>query len=384
VCRIQSRVCVGGPARHTILLSSRLERQRFRTVLVSGALEPGEQGLMEEARQNEVEVVVVPQMRRRLEPFSDLVSLVRLVGLLRRERPLIVHTHTSKAGALGRLAAWLARVPIIVHTFHGHVFEGYFHPLLTHLFVFVERLLAGITDAIIVLSPAQQADICDRYRIAQRAKVRCIPLGLDLERFIAASAAEEQGGLRRELGLDERSLLIGAVGRLVPVKNHALFLAAARRLVDLVPEQRLEFIIAGDGELRGPLSEMTARLGLDRQVHFLGWRDDLHRIYADLDLLAVTSLNEGTPVSVIEAMAAGLPVVATAVGGVRDILDSYERGSVVHTHDAEEVARVMARMLDEMRDWPRQSHDVDKWSADRLVRDIEELYDDLLRDSRAA
>jgi glycosyltransferase involved in cell wall biosynthesis len=375
---------VGGPARHTILLSSRLASQRFRTVLVSGALEPGELDLMDEARRQAVELVLVPHMRRRIEPIGDLISLIHLVRLLRRERPAIVHTHTSKAGALGRVAAWLARVPIIVHTFHGHVFEGYFHPLLTKLFILIERALAHITDAVVVLSPAQRVDICERFNIAPRAKVHCIPLGLELERFIECANNGADGTLRRELGIDPDTLLVGAVGRLVPVKNHALFLRAAQRLVQLLPDRRVEFVVAGDGELRGQLYEMARRLGLERQVHFLGWRNDLHHIYADIDLIAVTSLNEGTPVSVIEAMAAGLPVVATDVGGVQDMLQSYPAGAVVERHDADELARAMARMLGASRTAERYSHGVDRWSADRLVRDIEELYDDLMGTERAA
>jgi len=384
VCRIQSRVCLGGPALHTILLSTRLERDRFRTVLIGGALEPGEKDLMQEARRNDVEVVVVPQMRRRLAPIADFLSLWQLVRLLRRERPMIVHTHTSKAGALGRVAAFLARVPIIVHTYHGHIFEGYFHPFLTALFKLVERTLSHITDAVVVLSPAQQADICERYRIAPASKVHTIPLGLDLERFVEITSSGKPGRLRQELGLPRDATLIGAVGRLVPVKNHTLFLQAARRLVDLQPEQRFEFVIAGDGELRDLLVAQARALGLERQCHFLGWRLDLPNIYADLDLLAVTSLNEGTPVSVIEAMAAGLPVVATAVGGVRDVLESYSKGAVVAEHDPDEMAHEMARLSGKLRGQPRRSHDVDRWSAERLVRDIEELYDDLMEGEQAA
>lgn len=378
ICRVQSRICIGGPAQHTLILSSRLT-SGYRTILIGGGLDHEEHDLAGEARACGVETLVIPSMRRRPGPLADLCALIALWRLFRRERPAIVHTHTAKAGALGRLAARLAGVPVVVHTFHGHVFEGYFPRWVTRLIILAEQVLARLSDAVIVLSTVQYHDIVRRFRVAPAGKVHIIPLGLDLEAFAAASAASaawERGALRRELGCARDALLVGIVGRLAPVKNHELFLEAAARLCELLPGRDLQFVVVGDGARRAAVEALARRLGLAARVRFLGWRRDLAPVMADLDLLVSTSRSEGTPAAIIEAMAAGVPIVATAVGGVEDIMGGYRAARVVATFDPVEVAAAMASLLREPA--ARVSHGVERFGARRLVSDMEALYARLL------
>ena len=378
ICRIQSRICIGGPSHHSLILSQGLS-PGYRTILVGGAVDAGEYDLEAQARAAGIETLIVPAMRRRPGLKSDLAAFFALWRLFRRERPVIVDTHTAKAGVLGRLAARLAGVPVVVHTFHGHVFEGYFGPCVARAIIFVERMLARISDAIVVISPTQYDDIACRFRVAPPPKVHMIPLGLELDRFaaLAEAGAAPVGTLRRELHCPPEALLVGIVGRLVPIKNHSLFVEAAARLCAELPGRDLHFVVIGDGERRQAIEEEARRAGLDPRFHLVGWRLDMAPVLADLDLLVSTSRNEGTPAAMIEAMAAGIPVVATAVGGVRDLLRGYPQGRLVTTFDPEDVAAAMADLLRGTR--VRASHGVERFGARRLVRDMETLYTRLLR-----
>ena len=236
---------------------------------------------------------IIPTFGRRIDPLRDLITLARLVGLMRRERPDIVHTHTAKAGALGRLAARLAGVPVVVHTFHGSVFDGYFGPAVAGFFQWVERMLALGTDTLIAVSERVAADLVER-QIAPRNKIEIVPLGLELGRF--RDVELRRGELRRELGLPLQAQLVGSVGRLVPIKDLTTLLNAMVELSATQPEAIL--LVVGDGPERPALEMEAQRLGLDSRVRFLGFRDDLERIYADLDVAVNCSLNEGTPVLV--------------------------------------------------------------------------------------
>lgn len=342
VCRIIARLNVGGPAIHTILLTSRLPAERYRSILVKGTEAPAEGNMSGLAKQEGVEPIVIEELGREVRPLYDLAAFAKLTKLLWRERPAIVHTHTAKAGALGRMAslvvnfAWAARrqmglpaPPSIrsVHTYHGNVFHGYFSPLKTRLYLAIERALARFTDVVIVISPLQRSEIVEKFKIAEPSRVRLIPLGLDLGPF--RNCSNYRGKLRAELGLGETTRLIGIVGRLVPIKRHDLLLEAISLLKDSkVSGGGFCCVVVGDGELRSALERRAEEMELSEYVRFLGWRRDLETVYADLDCLVLTSDNEGTPVSVIEALSAGVPVVATAVGGVPDLLSPLEEGEV--------------------------------------------------------
>jgi glycosyltransferase involved in cell wall biosynthesis len=261
--------------------------------------------------------------------------------LIRRERPDIVHTHTAKAGFVGRLAAWLAGVPIIVHTFHGHVFAGYFGQRKTQLFLTLERLCARLSAAIVTLSPALKHELSNVYYVTPEHKIEIIELGFEMERF--ASVQHDQGDFRQLYGIPADVPLVGIVSRLVPIKNHDLFLRAAKCVTQQVPDAH--FTIVGDGERRKALEAMAQALGIAERVHFTGWIKDPLPVYNALDVLVLCSRNEGLPVSLIEAMVAGVPVVSTDVGGANDLLQGGTLGAVVAPDNPDALAAAIIKAL---------------------------------------
>lgn len=342
ICRIIGRLNIGGPALHVILLTHGLRARGYETMLVAGREGPHEGTLRDLAAHKGVEPVLLPELGRKLHPGHDFVALCKLVRLLRRAQPAIVHTHTAKAGTLGRIAAKLAGVPIIVHTFHGHVLSGYFKRSTTRLFLGIERCLARVSTKVLTVSERQRRDLL-RLRIGQPQTVGVMPLGLELDGLLQCD--RRRGEMRRRLGLPAEAPLVGIIARLVPIKDHPTFLEAAADLHRSRPGVR--FIIVGDGELRTCLERKALALGLEGSIHFLGWQRDLGPIYADLDLAVLSSLNEGTPVSLIEAMAAGLPVVATDVGGVPDVVADGKTGLLVPPKDPVAMSRAMGTLLDD-------------------------------------
>jgi glycosyltransferase involved in cell wall biosynthesis len=377
VMRIIARLNVGGPAIHVSLLTVGLQDEVYQSTLVTGVVGPGEGDMIYLARDLGIQPVVIPTMQREISPFADLKTLAALVRLMRRMRPHIVHTHTAKAGFVGRLAAVLCRVPVVVHTFHGHVFQGYFGETKTRLFIGLERLAARGSDVILTISQRLKDDLI-AYRIAPEEKIKIVPLGLKLLRLTDLEAL--RGSFRQEGGFSTETPLVGIIGRLVPIKNHELFLAAASRVSQARPEVR--FAIVGDGERRAALEALVEQLGLADRVWFAGWRNDLPRIYADLDALVISSNNEGTPVSIIEAMAARVPVVATEVGGVPDLLRDGQLGTLVPPEDAEALAEAILATLSaplQARLAEAQEWALARYEADRLIADIRQLYGDLLK-----
>ncbi|UCG11658.1 MAG: glycosyltransferase [Deltaproteobacteria bacterium] len=358
ILRIIARLNIGGPAIHTVLLTRYMADRGYDTLLAVGQVGPEEGDMSYLAEAEGVKSLMVSQMGRRVQPLRDLLSFVRLLRLFGTVQPDIVHTHTAKAGALGRLAALvyntvqsvksgMARLLRktypenvsnvknglsttrckIVHTFHGHVLNRYFSLPKSKLFLAIERILARCTDFIVVLSEQQKDELCNKYGIGRPEQYRIIPLGFDLATFHQTKRRE--GEFRERFGLPEREgKLVGIIGRLTPIKNHRVFLEAARVLVQACGLDHIRFLIAGDGELRNELEILTHHLAMADRVLFTGWLKDLAPLYADLDVLALTSDNEGTPVAVIEAMAASVPVVATDVGGVRELVSERGRRKV--------------------------------------------------------
>jgi glycosyltransferase involved in cell wall biosynthesis len=380
ICRIQSRICVGGPAHQTLLLSGRLDPDRFETVLIGGAVEEGEEDLSRRAEDLGIRTIHLPEMHRSIRPFDDLRAFYHLCRIIRKERPDIVHTHTSKAGALGRLAARACGVPVVVHTFHGHVLHGYFPPPVNLLMGSAERVLAGLSDRLVALSTGQARELAERYRIASSRKFSVIPLGLDLDRFVRC--AEKQGRLRRELGLEPAALLIGWVGRLVSVKDPFLFLETGAEIIKRGTQAHL--LLAGGGPLRRAVAEKARHLGIADRTHLLGCRGGMEEIYADLDLLVGTSKSEGTPVAMIEAMAAGLPIVTVDVGGVRDLLRGYPSARIVGERAPEVLADAVEALVGRRPPRIDGSAVAVRFGAERLVGDIERLYRDLLEQKDTA
>lgn len=380
VMHIIARLNVGGPAVLVTLLAAHLHPPEFESTLVCGQIGPHEGDMAYVAEAYGITPLVVAELGRELSPLRDIVTLLKLWRLMRRLRPDVVHTHTAKAGFVGRWAAWLARVPVRVHTFHGHILHGYFGPRKTAFFRWLEWLTACLSNCLIAISPAQRDELAGTYRIAPAEKFVVVPYGLDLEPY--NSAPRHAGAFRAEWGIPPGAPLVGIVGRLVPIKNHALFLAAARRVREQMPGAH--FAIIGDGELRAALEAQASAPGLAGAVTFTGFLRDLLPVYSDLDLLVISSDNEGTPVSIIEALAAGVPVVSTAVGGVSDLLEGGRYGALVAPGDANALAEAMVAALRA----PQADHQdirraiTEAYGIERLAVDLGALYRALLAEKR--
>ena len=372
--RVITRMNVGGPARHVTILTTRCAPE-FDSVLLTGKPEQREGSLQEEAVEAGAHVVQVPHLRRPLSPVADLLAFIWLFRYLRRERPAIVATHTAKAGTLGRLAAALAGVPVIIHTFHGHVLDGYFGRLSSSFFLFVERFLGRLTTQFIAISPEIAADL-DRMAIG-RGKTTVVRLGLDLDQL----TSHQGGRLRSDLGVPAGAPLVGIVGRLVPIKAHDLFLASAAMITATRPD--VHFAIVGDGELRDNLGDEVERAGLSDRVHFAGWRDDLAEVYADLDIVVCCSRNEGTPVSVIEACAACRPVIGTTVGGMTDIIAHGVNGLLIPAGDAQALSEATLDLIADpnrraaMGTSGRQMV-LERYGSGRMVSELKRVYGRLI------
>jgi len=383
VLRLFSRLNIGGPAIHVILTTAGLDPKRYDSLLVVGREEDREGNFLNLAEAKGIPLRIIPTFGRRIDPLRDLITLVSLFRLMRRERPDIVHTHTAKAGALGRVAARLAGVPVVVHTFHGSVFDGYFGPSVARFFQWIERILALGTDTIVAVSERVAADLAER-KIAPRKKIEVVPLGLELGRF--QDVQQRRGELRRELGVPPRARLVGSVGRLVAIKDLGTLLRSMVQLSATQPDAIL--LVVGDGPDRPALEMEAERLGLGSRARFLGFRDDLERIYADLDVAVNCSLNEGTPVALIEAMASGVPVLATAVGGTPDLLDEGRLGRLVPPGDPNALARALAESLSGGDDSAQKAalarrSVLQRFSLDRLLGDLDRLYLRLLKSKEA-
>lgn len=379
VVRVIARLNVGGPAQHVVHLSAGMA-EHFPTLLVAGPVDAGEADMSDLAREKGVELRWLPELGRSVRPLQDLVALVKLYRLFRRTRPLVVHTHTAKAGTLGRVAAFLARVPVRVHTFHGHVFHGYFGPIATRLTILTEQILARITTRIVAISDLQARDLADEFQICARERIQVVPLGLDLSPYRPAAIAPLRGQFRAELGTGQIPI-VSIVGRVVPIKNHELFVRMAADLVARGVEAR--FVVVGGGSEEPRVRALVEDLGLSEHFHFLGWRRDLARIYADSDLVVLTSSNEGTPVCLIEALAAGCAVVATEVGGVADVLANGRFGVLCPDGDIQGLANAVARLLDdpaERRNLGSRGAELipERFGVGRLVKEMETLYERLL------
>lgn len=390
VMRIIARLNVGGPALHCLLLSQKLGALGFTTTLVAGQMAEGEESYEKLfAERPDIAAVPVTRLQRltRLpSALGDVLTLFELIQLMRRHRPAVVHTHTAKAGVLGRIAARITGVPVVVHTFHGHVLHGYFSPFISKGIALLERGLAVLSSAIVTLSPALRDELSQVFKVAPKRRFRIIPLGRDLDRFFDSQAL--RGQIRKELGLGAKTPLLGCIGRLVPIKDHETLL---RAFADC-PVKEAHLLLAGDGELKEGLRARCRELGIQERVHFLGWRSDLPAIYEDIDALVLSSRNEGTPLSIIESFAASCPVVATAVGGVPDMfhnpqaqsdgLSLCDEGILVPKSNAALLSKALQRMLEghEQRQGYGKSarKAAEHYTDQRLAERMATLYNDLL------
>lgn len=379
VHRVIARLNVGGPAMHVVNLALGLDRGgAFRTRLIAGSITGDEGDMGYYARERGVEVTALPELSRLVSPLNDLKNLLALYRLFRRERPTIVHTHTAKAGTLGRLAAWLAGVPVRIHTFHGHVLGGdYFSAPVTRFYLEVERQMARISSRLVVLTERQREEMARELGVAPRDRFTVIPLGLELERFGEVDREAARRESRALLGLKADETVVGIVGRLVPVKNHEL-LFRAQPLLEGALGRPVTILVVGAGLREKELRQYAEGLGISDNVRWLGWRQDLPDLYPAMDALALTSFDEGTPVAVLEALAAGTPIAARAVGGVPEVLEGVAGARLVTEATPEAMAEGLAEVLrarppaeevEEVREAV-----VRRFSVERLCRDMEALY----------
>jgi glycosyltransferase involved in cell wall biosynthesis len=322
--------------------------------------------------------VYIEDLVRRVSPLRDVRALWRIYRELCRLQPDIVHTHTAKAGTLGRIAAWLAGVPVRVHTFHGHVFHGYFARWQTAVYIAIERLLARITTRIIAISP-RQADELRKYLRVSAEKISVIPLGFDLGRFVGIDTDAARRRFRAAVGARDDQILVTMVGRLTAIKNHTLALRALAALDGKAANVLL--VLVGGGEDEARLRALAETLGIATRVQFAGWWRDLEAVYYGSDIVALTSDNEGTPVCLIEALACGRAVVATNVGGVADVLADGRFGVLVPPGRLEPFAAALRRLADPAErakyEGVGRSATLARYDVSRLVSDIEALYDEL-------
>ncbi len=381
---IITRFDKGGSAENTFLTVCGLNRSCYDVILATGFIEENNnnsEGLaiaanIADVRANGVRLLFVRHLVRELNPFLDMAAFFSLCRIIRREKPDIVHTHTSKAGFLGRWAAWLCRVPVIVHTPHGHVFWGYFNPLKTRLFIVLEHLTARITDALVMLTPQEMKDHL-RLRIAPEEKFTVIHSGIDLGKFDYDKFYSDK---KRKLpGIPEKSVVVGTVGRLTAVKGQDVLIRAVYELKQAGEDVFL--VILGEGERRGDLEQMAYRLEVSGNIRFLGWRPGVAAVMASFDIFCLPSLNEGMGKVVVEAMAMGLPVVASDVGGIRDLVRNGENGLLVLPGDAKALAGALAILCRDpekrrlMGATGRQAAPL--YSVEAMTKKIELLYESI-------
>jgi glycosyltransferase involved in cell wall biosynthesis len=389
VLRIINRFNLGGPTYNVAYLSRYISAE-FDTMLTGGVKEESENSSEFILEDLGLKPHVIKTMRRSINPLNDLNAYKEILEMIREFRPDIVHTHASKAGALGRVAAIRAKVPIIVHTFHGHVFHSYFNPVKTGIYKNIERFLAKRSDCIIAISDRQKHELSIDHKICEPEKIRVIPLGFDLTRFHTGKE-EKRKKFRAELKVDDDTLMITIIGRLVPVKNHQLFLRAIQ-YVKKKSNKKIRAVIVGDGSERAGLEALCKEQSLpyssvesgydDSVVSFTSWITQADVVCAGSDIICLTSFNEGTPVSLIEAQAANVPVISTRVGGVENIV-SPDTALLSDVEDEDRFCQNLLKLVEEDDLRKRMSEkgwDLvgKKFHYTRLVDDMEKLYRELL------
>lgn len=381
VLRVIARLNVGGPSLHVSYLTQGLATRGYRTTLAAGRLSEGEGDMAFVAESRGVEVAWVPHLQREISPARDVAVVRSLAEVIRRERPHVLHTHTAKAGAVGRLAALAAgaaRPPVVVHTFHGHMLLHEFDPVRERLYRGIERRLAPVADALLTVSPEVRDELVE-LGIAPASRFAVVRLGIDLEERVGGR--EQGASLRRSLGVPEHRLLIGWVGRMAAAKQVEHVLETVKLLRDQGCDAAL--VLVGDGPDREGLERRARELGLREGVFFVGFQKDVGPWVHAYDVLLLPSRSEGTPVSAIETLAAGKPVVATRVGGVADVVEEGASGYLVEFGDISAAAERLRRLADDAPWRARlgaagRERTLERYRVGRLVEDVDRLYRSLL------
>jgi glycosyltransferase involved in cell wall biosynthesis len=390
VLRIINRFNLGGPTYNVAYLTKYLNG--YETLLVGGEKDESEDSSTFITNSMGIEPLIIKEMKRKIDPIQDIAAYKKIKGIIKEFKPDIVHTHASKAGTIGRLAAFSCKVPAVVHTFHGHVFHSYFGMASTTLYKNIERYLAKRSSAIITISEKQKIELADIHKICSREKITVIPLGFDLARF-KDNSEFKRASFRNSFQIDDDEICIGIIGRLVPVKNHRLFLEAYKQLLSSASDKKLKAFVVGDGELRNQLFEICKELGLTytyvdnpdytSNVIFTSWIKEVDWVLAGIDIVALTSFNEGTPVSLIEAQASNKPIVSTNVGGIENVVLSGNTALLCENENSKLFGDAMLKLENnsELRanmaenGWKFVN---ERFHYTRLCADMKNLYDSLL------
>ena len=381
ILRIINRFNIGGPVYNAVLLSAFMPEE-YETLLIGGMPEENEANSLYIAEKYGISPVLISEMQREPNLMNDNSALKKIKEIIRRFQPDIVHTHASKAGALGRKAAFDCGVPIVIHTFHGHIFHSYFSWWKTKLYQLIERRLSKKTTGIIAISAIQKDELSLKYRICHPSKIKIIPLGFDLRPF-NENLKEKREHTRNSFALEGSDIAVAIIGRLVAIKNHQMFLDIIEK-VNQKTRKKVVYFIVGDGEESDNIQESIKPLkekGMD--IRMTSWIKDIATFNAGMDIICLTSKNEGTPVSLIEAQAAGIPIIATNVGGIKDIILEDKTGYIVNTDDIDGFAEKLWELIENENKRQEMSQNgwtfvKDKFQYTKLISNMDEYYKSLL------
>jgi|TARA_R110000737_G_scaffold93859_3_gene127299 glycosyltransferase involved in cell wall biosynthesis len=381
ILRIINRFNIGGPTYNVAYLTKFLS-DKYETVLIGGEPEEGEVDSLHVLDELGIKPRIIPELKRKPNLRDDIKAYQEIRKIIREFKPDIVHTHAAKAGAVGRIAAIRSKVPIVVHTFHGHVFDGYFSPIKTKVFILIERWLAKRSTGIVAISILQKKDLAEVYKITSPEKIRIVPLGFDLKKF-QNDLTKNRTETRANYKIEEDEIALAIVGRLAPIKNHELFLDALR-IVQAQSTKKIKAFIVGDGLEREKLEEiaLSTKQNENFSIVFTSWIKEIDKFNAGMDIFCLTSLNEGTPVSLIEAQAANIPVVSTDVGGVKDVIQENETGFLVPSGNTKMFAEKLLLLIENENIRKKMSQNGWTYVRERydyrtLVANMESYYDDL-------
>lgn len=382
ILRIINRFNIGGPTYNATFLT-RYMSDEFETVLIGGLPEDGEADSLHILDEYGVKPVLIPELKRNPNLFSDRKALKKIKTIIKEFKPDIVHTHAAKAGALGRKAAFDCKVPIVVHTFHGHVFHSYFGKIKTEVFRRIEKGLASKSTGIIAISEQQKQELSEKFRIAKKNKIEVIPLGFDLNPF-QLDLERKRKETRATFNLTDDQIAIAIIGRLAPIKNHKLFLDSIE-IVNSLTTKKPVFFIVGDGETRKEIELQIEKIKTNQtiDIRLTSWIHDIKTFNAGMDVICLTSNNEGTPVSLIEAQACNIPVISTDVGGVKDVVRDNETGFIVAKNNPEKFAEKLLSLIEDEKKRKKMSQNgwsfvKDNFHYQRLVNDMEKYYRKML------